>query len=998
MSTNITGLAADRPLVDPAIAVDEDFLLGGHLVTSGGGSWNESAEIYFEWDQGTATWVSLSSTGALNIAAQGNPTAVLQDANEHQVTVYSDGTAGSFQVRLKAIEDDTTEYTTTAVDVTVTGVEDIAIGTGGTLYEEVGVDAELGATVSLPDPLIISVYDEVDADAELGVTVAVQDKLSFEIDVYDEVGLEESVVRHFENIIVSVYDEVTADEGWDEGLITELPDPLVISVYDECSLIEDETVTVAEAEPTGPEINVFELIEVWSRLKLKRIKKVHDSGTYDGYAYGNRNARHELSIAAVGFTPDSIRVQMGATGVGCTYEEVTVALQDAGSLYDTGPPDTTTPILFSGSRGISVPQDTNVWSDEIPFPYEITGNLLAHVYVGTIYNCASYSVSGITPWFHLTRFTSDADVADISGFSYNSTAATDTVYGIVAVEAITDSETIFWSQVTKFIQEYDAVALVDVAEDVTVAVSTKSVNIDIYDEVSIEDAPTMFFEIRFVSVYDEVELIEDIAFGFDSSVDIYDEVSITEYNPFEVGAKEPYLIDLYDEVSIDEAHTSNIVCLVSLYDEVGLEEDVSSELPDPLLISTYEDVSVVEAEYTPQVAGVGDLDLSLFDSVGIDELVTSSLPDALIVDVNSGIVVVDKTPVYQLLYDTKVAVGVVTGISVYDEVNLTESITIEQLREINVYDEVDIAEDHEETVYLSGGTTLEVDVYDSVGIAEDITFEFISYISVVDEVTVVESTELAFESIVSVYDSVAVTEDYSVTFDLTIDVYDEVTVADIVTISADIDISISDEVSITEDIERSEISYVFVYDDISLAEDVTSYKYTGIYTVSVYDSVSTLEDIDLLCYQGVYLVSVYDEVSTDENVTVSTALAGINIEDSVGVADVPVVELGTATLIISINDEINLGEDAQAGLSDLSPSVSDSIVVSEYLNVPAFYSLIVGSVLIIEDVVLILPEFNVTTKPTQMLTLFQNTEFKTGLIVPKMTTDVILPSIEVELL
>ena len=952
MSTNITGLAADRPLVDPAIAVDEDFLLGGHLLTAGGGGWNESAEIYFEWDQGTATWTSLSSTGALNIAAQGNPTAVLQDINEHQVTVYSDGTAGSFQVRLKAIEDDATEYTTTPVDVTVTGVEDIAIGTGGTLYEEVGVDAELGVTVSLPDPLIISVYDEVTVEEDVTGDV-VTPSTAFEIDVSETI--------------------------------------LVIEGY--------RNIQVAEA--------VY--------------------GTYSSrYCEYLQMMRTKLAAAGLPDNGNRIRFRITASdGYATRVSRLTVGQSD-GETHDIEAGTITNITFNGGSLSVEVPSNESVWSDWVKYkPFDGGSIVITSWTLGDGSICCPYFTGDNidTYWggdYSVSYDITQKEALEAGDYTKMYWHTTSYIFNIDSIQIGNGTKIITFHPDYVFIDEQDALDYVLLDEDVSVSVlAPTNLYLSVYDEVSIEESVSLalelvvnvydeigvdeditvslFEETLMLSVYDEVDAIEDITALFieeNLNASVYEEVDVVEDVVFAYTSD----ISIYDEVGVDEYWLEDITSFVLLYDEVSIDEDVLASLPDALVVDLNDEITVTEADYVPQLGAAGDCDVNLYDEVGIDELVVSSLPDDLTVSVNDSVAVVDKTPVYQLLYDTKVAVGVVTGISVYDEVTLTESITIEQLREINVYDEVAVTEDHEETVYLTGGTALEVDVYDSVGIAEDITFEFISYISVVDEVTVVESTELAFESIVSVYDSVAVTEDYSVTFDLTIDVYDEVTVADIVTISADIDISISDEVSITEDIERSEISYVFVYDDISLAEDVTSYKYTGIYTVSVYDSVSTLEDIDLLCYQGVYLVSVYDEVSTDENVTVSTALAGINIEDSVGVADVPVVELGTATLIISINDEINLGEDAQAGLSDLSPSVSDSIVVSEYLNVPAFYSLIVGSVLIIEDVVLILPEFNVTTKPTQMLTLFQNTEFKTGLIVPKMTTDVILPSIEVELL
>ena len=69
-----------------------------------------------------STWVDLASTGDLNVAAQTNPVTGLQTTTEQTITVYSDGTAGTFNVRVKLIEDDATEHFSSTQEVTVTEV------------------------------------------------------------------------------------------------------------------------------------------------------------------------------------------------------------------------------------------------------------------------------------------------------------------------------------------------------------------------------------------------------------------------------------------------------------------------------------------------------------------------------------------------------------------------------------------------------------------------------------------------------------------------------------------------------------------------------------------------------------------------------------------------------------------------------------------------------------------------------------------------------------
>ena len=81
MATRITGVNITQPLIDPQIAANDNFILGGRITKAGAGSWSESGDMHFQWDQGTDTWTNLGSTGALNVAVQTNPVTGLQDTN-----------------------------------------------------------------------------------------------------------------------------------------------------------------------------------------------------------------------------------------------------------------------------------------------------------------------------------------------------------------------------------------------------------------------------------------------------------------------------------------------------------------------------------------------------------------------------------------------------------------------------------------------------------------------------------------------------------------------------------------------------------------------------------------------------------------------------------------------------------------------------------------------------------------------------------------------------
>ena len=117
MATNITGVSITKPTEDPDMQVDGSFEMGSQIATAGGGGWNESGDMYFQWDQGTATWVDIGESGGL-YTEDTNPITGLQTTTEQTITVYG-GSAGTFNVRIKLIEDDLTEHLSSSVEVTV---------------------------------------------------------------------------------------------------------------------------------------------------------------------------------------------------------------------------------------------------------------------------------------------------------------------------------------------------------------------------------------------------------------------------------------------------------------------------------------------------------------------------------------------------------------------------------------------------------------------------------------------------------------------------------------------------------------------------------------------------------------------------------------------------------------------------------------------------------------------------------------------------------------
>lgn len=120
MATNIVGVTMTQPSSTVNISPGNNFTMGGRITTAGGGGWAESGDMYFEWDQGIGSWTTISGSGDLS-TQNTNPKTGLQTTVEQIITVDSDvGASGSFNIRVKLIEDDLTEYTTSPVQVNIT--------------------------------------------------------------------------------------------------------------------------------------------------------------------------------------------------------------------------------------------------------------------------------------------------------------------------------------------------------------------------------------------------------------------------------------------------------------------------------------------------------------------------------------------------------------------------------------------------------------------------------------------------------------------------------------------------------------------------------------------------------------------------------------------------------------------------------------------------------------------------------------------------------------
>ena len=122
MATNITGVTMTAPTTTVNLDAGDTFQMSGQILTAGGGGWNESGDMYFEWDQGTGSWETMPSSGSNLTCPTPNPILTLQTTTIQTRTITADasGPTDSYQVRITLIEDDLTTYNTTPVTVNVT--------------------------------------------------------------------------------------------------------------------------------------------------------------------------------------------------------------------------------------------------------------------------------------------------------------------------------------------------------------------------------------------------------------------------------------------------------------------------------------------------------------------------------------------------------------------------------------------------------------------------------------------------------------------------------------------------------------------------------------------------------------------------------------------------------------------------------------------------------------------------------------------------------------
>ncbi len=154
------------------------------------------------------------------------------------------------------------------------------------------------------------------------------------------------------------------------------------------------------------------------------------------------------------------------------------------------------------------------------------------------------------------------------------------------------------------------------------------------------------------------------------------------------------------------------------------------------------------------------------------------------------------------------------NISVSDQLNITEAVTMLLISLISVFDQINVTESVSQTDVLNISTSdqltltesvtvqtgpFSISVFDQINITESVTvYPETLTLSVADQLNITESVSVALRVDISVSDAISITESVSQVLIMNISVSDQVNVSEAVTMSVQSFINVSDQINITE--------------------------------------------------------------------------------------------------------------------------------------------------------------------------------------------------------
>lgn len=154
----------------------------------------------------------------------------------------------------------------------------------------------------------------------------------------------------------------------------------------------------------------------------------------------------------------------------------------------------------------------------------------------------------------------------------------------------------------------------------------------------------------------------------------------------------------------------------------------------------------------------------------------------------------------QINITESVTMQIVSSINVNDQINITESVTVRSEMNINVNDQITITESVTANVFFDGYS---VDVNDQINITESVVIQNteLGGINVSDQINISDVPNFTGDlGNISVSDDITITESVSMTGELNLSVADSINITDVPTPGLVNNISVSDSITITESV------------------------------------------------------------------------------------------------------------------------------------------------------------------------------------------------------
>lgn len=171
----------------------------------------------------------------------------------------------------------------------------------------------------------------------------------------------------------------------------------------------------------------------------------------------------------------------------------------------------------------------------------------------------------------------------------------------------------------------------------------------------------------------------------------------------------------------------------------------------------------------------------------------------------------------QLNVSESVSLLLLSNISVSDQLNVSESVTVFlPFFNVNVSDQITVSES------VTMLTTLFINTSDEITLTEEVTATNAITISVSDELTVSESVTVFLPFFnVSVSDQLNLTESATVDVGITINVSDEITLSESTSQALLLTINVSDELSVSESTSTTVTIFISVSDQLTVSESTS---------------------------------------------------------------------------------------------------------------------------------------------------------------------------------